>query len=70
MPVRPWKRPTLFAVSALIGSGFFALGWLAEDNQDMGEVAAVVIGMLIGLIGAVVAVFGCDKCVARLFGDF
>ena len=69
MPVRAWKRPALLVASAAIAIVFLALGWFAEGEQDAGEQIAVVVGTLFGLAGTSIALFGCDKCAARVFGS-
>jgi len=69
MPIRAWKRPVLLIASAAIAVGFLALGFLAEGEQDIGERIAVAVGVLIGLVGTSVAIFACNKCVARVFGS-
>jgi hypothetical protein len=45
------------------------LAWYAKPGQDVGEHIAVILGIGVGFIGGVVAVFACNKCVARLFGS-
>ena len=69
MPVRPWKRPALLVASSSIVLLFGVLAWYAKPGQDVGEHIAVALGIGVGSIGAVVAVFACNKCVARLFGS-
>ena len=69
MEVRPWKRPVLLVLCALIVLGILSLGWIATGEQDLGERAAVVLGVLFGVIGAAIALLACDKCVARLLGN-
>ena len=69
MPLRPWKRRALLLASATMAVGFLALGWFAEEEQDIGERIAVAAGVLVGLVGTSVAIFACDKCVARVFGS-
>ena len=59
----------MLIASAAIALGFSAMGWFAEGKQDIGERIAVAVGAVFGLIGACVAAFACDKCVARVFGS-
>ncbi len=69
MPVRPWKRAALLVISGAIAALFVALWWLAEGPQDWGERVAVLVGALFGIAGISVALFGCDKCAARVFSN-
>jgi len=59
----------------LIGSvpilvGGFAYAWVMFQQQS---IAAALLGLIVLAIGAlaiVTSLFGCDDCVARLFGEF
>ena len=68
MPVRPWKRGALTVFSLLVIALFGVLGWYSSPEQDVGEYIAVAVGVLVGVIGLLVAAFACNECVARVFG--
>jgi peptidoglycan/LPS O-acetylase OafA/YrhL len=72
-PRRParWKRPVLFVLSLVAVVGLSALIWTFKARPDalfFNGLAAIFV--LAGLLSVVVAVRGCDACVARLLGEF
>ncbi len=68
-PVKSWKRPVLLLISVPILAGGFAFAWVMFQQQS---IAGAVLGLFVlaaGACGIVISLFGCDDCVARLFGD-
>jgi hypothetical protein len=64
-----WKRPVLFICSlALVGVFAFAT-WvqLGQGESKVFVVLSVLLAAL-GFLGVLVALKGCNACVARLFG--
>ena len=70
MPEKRWKRPGLLVVSLLLGGGFSIALALTWSNGIHPLVAALVVALVSAcLLGVLVALKGCDACVARLFGN-
>jgi len=70
LPARSWKRPALLILFLLLGGGFSAslvLTW--SDGVHPLIVALVVAFVAVCLLGLLVALGGCDTCVARLLGN-
>jgi hypothetical protein len=70
MPERTWKRPWLFILSLVLGGGFGALIWVfwaKEDSWAFAGLSALLVAA--STLGLLVAVKGCNACVARLFGS-
>ena len=69
-PRRPaaWKRPALFGLGAAIVASLGVLLWVGPPQ--LGPFLEILCAGLIvaGLLGLVVAVRGCDACVARCLG--
>jgi hypothetical protein len=69
-PYAKWKRRVLFACSALLALGFGALLWFVDDHKHELSLSLVAVPLtLAGVLGLLVSVNGCSRCVARLFGD-
>ena len=71
MPHRKWKRPILLLLSiiGLIGAGAL---FIVYENPSTSNKFTIVLALACGLLlllGLVVSIIGCDKCVARIFGD-
>jgi hypothetical protein len=69
-PYATWKRrllPVFSLVPILLGAAtwYFGGGW----GGWLLEVLAGVV-LLLGLLGIAAAIFGCNRCVVRLWGDF
>ena len=68
-PVTKWKRPVLLVAGlALTVCTVLALRFAWERNDGLFFAAVSIIVMLIGLLGVVISVRGCDLCVARYLG--
>jgi hypothetical protein len=68
-PVTKWKRPVLLVAGlALTVCTVLALRFAWERNDGTFFAAVSVIVMLVGLLGVVISVRGCDVCVARYLG--
>ena len=70
MPEKNWKRPTLFVISALalIGGAYIFSVNQHPSSQELWVL--VLTGFLAALfiLGVIVSIFGCNGCVARMFG--
>jgi hypothetical protein len=72
-PHAKWKRPVL-----LVASGVFAVGIpivlvMTWKGATAGALTILLLGALVfaaSSLGALVALTGCDACVARILGDF
>jgi hypothetical protein len=68
-PITRWKRPVLLiagialTVSTVLGLRF---AWERTDGMFFASVSALL--NIIALLGVVIAVRGCDLCVARFLG--
>jgi hypothetical protein len=64
-----WKRPVLL-ICSLLAFGIFAFAtWVQSGKGE--SVAAISLSVLLaalGFLGVLVALKGCNACVARLFG--
>jgi hypothetical protein len=68
-PVTKWKRPVLLVAGiALTVCTVLALRFAWERNDGTFFAAVSIIVMLVGLLGVVISVRGCDVCVARYLG--
>lgn len=72
MPQAKWKRPTLFILSfiALVGGGY-AVYYVVQSEGPIDIVTkslCIFLG-LVFLLGLITSVFGCNRCVARVFGS-
>jgi hypothetical protein len=68
-PVKSWKRPVLLIGFVPVLAGCFAYAWVMLQHQS---IPGAVLGLFLlaaGACGIVISLFGCDDCVARLFGD-
>jgi hypothetical protein len=68
-PITKWKRPVLLVAGiALTVSTVLALrfAWERPDGMFFASVSALL--NIIALLGVVIAVRGCDVCVARYLG--
>ena len=71
MPQRKWKRPTLFIicmVSLVGGSALFYVSEHPNASSSFTICLAIFIGLIL-LLGLIVSIVGCDKCVARALGS-
>ena len=69
-PEKEWKRPSLFLGSLLLCGGFGYLLWLLLGHENYFFFAVLAVPLVAGsVLGIVVAVRGCNACVARLFGE-
>ncbi|WP_349741881.1 hypothetical protein [Roseateles cavernae] len=70
-PEKGWKRPWLLTLALVLMGVSGLLLWALRGHQhELGlAVLALFLVSLSGL-GIVVAIKGCDACVARVFGDF
>ena len=69
LPEKRWKRPLLFLTVLPFIVGIPVLFWLFQGHSNIWEL--YVSGgalLLIAALGLLVAVKGCDACVARLVG--
>ncbi|WP_167092820.1 hypothetical protein [Massilia frigida] len=69
-PEAKWKRPALLIVSLVIGGGTVILNWVLFEKAAYISffLLSLPLGAL-GFMGVLVALKGCDACVARLFGS-
>ena len=67
-PIKSWKRPLLLVASVILTVGGLAGAWIVFEQ---GLVVAFLSSILaaLGALGIAVSLFGCNKCVARLFAD-
>lgn len=68
-PVKTWKRPVLLVISVPIVIGGFAFAWAMFGHQS---ILGVMLGLFLGaagIFGIVIALLGCDECVARYSGS-
>jgi len=65
-----WKRPVLFIFSLALGAGFAFATWVQLSKGESG-VSIFLSALLaaLGCLGVVVALKGCNACVARLLGS-
>ena len=71
MPEKKWKRPLLFILSfiGLVGGGYlFYISKHLSSNDPFTIILALVCGAFL-LLGLVVSAVGCNRCVAKLFGN-
>ena len=69
-PERPWKRPVLLVLALLLSGGSGALLWMLRDRPNYLLFAAVGgLFLMASILSVLVALHGCDACVARLFGE-
>ena len=67
---KPWRRPVLLVLSILLTMGMFGLSWLIFFRPTAEVYLLISVPMaLIGFLGCLVSVSGCDSCVVRLWGD-
>jgi len=70
MRERPWKRPVLFVASAILAAGFgAALVYTWSKYPRWGLRVMLMSLVVVGAFGVLVALRGCDACVARLLGS-
>lgn len=73
-PQARWKRPALGLTSLLINIGLLVLfimltaGWSTDSMMFLFLLLAVLF-WLASCLGVAVALFACDACVARLWGN-
>ena len=67
-PERKWKRPGLFIASALIAA-LAAYVLAAKSGSFLPMYALWGALLLVGGFGIAISIFGCNACVARVFGD-
>lgn len=69
-PYRPWERPVLFLIGLglFAGAGYFLLFTDEAQRSTVVRVLWPLLGVF-GLLGAAIAIFGCDRCVVRMWGD-
>ncbi len=69
-----WKRPILLVCSLGFALGIGAILWLTTFHATGPELVLVVLPALpfslLSVAGLVVALAGCDACVARLLGEY
>lgn len=65
-----WKRPVLFICSLALGGGFAFATWV-QLGQGGSGVSIFLSALLtaLGCLGVLVALRGCNACVARLLGS-
>ncbi len=74
-PQARWKRPALGLLSLLVNIGLIALfimlpaGWSAGNLTSLMFLLLIVLIWLASCLGVAVALFACDACVARLWGN-
>lgn len=65
-----WKRPALLVCSVAMGGGFAYATWMLYGQQEYKYFPLLSVPLAaLGLLGMLVALKGCDACVARLFGS-
>lgn len=67
MPQKRWKRPVMLAISIASLGGL----WFLQNKHLLDRVFAQIVAVLVALVlllGIVVSLIGCDRCVAKLFG--
>ncbi len=70
MPEKRWKRPILLLLSLLGAAGFGSLLWLAWSKAtSLLFVVPAALLVAMSVLGILVALNGCNACVARLFGS-
>jgi hypothetical protein len=70
LPEKPWKRTALLIICAVSTLCFLAaIAYFLPDLPHPALFAAFLMLIAISVFGIMVAVKGCDACVARLFGS-
>lgn len=71
---KPWKRRVLFLISLLMTiAGSYSVFLAFIDYQPLNFIPLKGIGIFfsfLGALGLVVSAFGCNKCVAKILGEF
>jgi len=70
-PQKQWKRPVLFVLSIvmLVGGGYIFSINEHPSSQEPFTLVLLALMVILFILGLVVSVFGCNHCVAKLFGD-
>lgn len=70
-PQKEWKRPILFVLSLLVLIGGSYLFYISEhpSSKDPFTIILAIIIATLFMFCIAVSVLGCNRCVARLFGD-
>ena len=69
-PVKSWKRPVPPVISVPMLAGGFVFTWAMLQKESILGVALGALLLAMGAFGIVIALLGCDNCVARAFGEF
>ena len=70
MPEKPWKRPLLLVLSILGAAAIGAILWLSwAKASSMFMLVLAVLLFALCILGFLVALGGCNACVARIFGS-
>lgn len=70
LPTAGWKRPGLLFCSIALAAGFGSLMWLLKDRPNYSLFFLLALPLTLGgVLGILVSVRGCDRCVAKLFGN-
>lgn len=66
----PWKRTVVFIIAAFFVLGISAVLWLGWSRPNMWAFALIGVPLLLVMaLGAIVAIWGCNSCVVRMYGD-
>lgn len=72
MPQKKWKRPVLGVLSAvMLFGGGYAVHQVIINEGAQNIYFNALVGFLgcLALLGLVTSIFGCDRCVAKIFGS-
>lgn len=71
-PEKKWKRPTLLLLSIvlLLSGSYFSLVSEHPSSQNPLIFFLASILAIFCLLGVFVSLVGCDRCVARILGNF
>ena len=68
-----WKRPVLFVAAGVFAIGIpvvVVLTWKGASAWAYTFLSLGAVGFAASILGVLVAVRGCQACVARILGDF
>jgi hypothetical protein len=68
LPQRAWKRPGLVVVAVLVALLIGLIAWVQASTMGLLELMVVAGFMLVCVVAISIALFGCDRCVARVWG--
>lgn len=71
MPEKQWKRPMLFILSftILIGGGYlFSINEHPYSKEPITLMLLALVSAVL-ILAIIVSIIGCNRCVARIFGD-